>query len=160
MWHALGARPDLKNQLPLSVRRALIWHVVSTSLPRAETIRQFLKSHLKWTFSHFTCLDSFQTGFPFCFSVPAVLAATCVCEGRSVWTMLTSVDWRRGSGGIDSVERELHGGELIVQVSRYSIKPYSLSICTFNFVCDLSPVILGPLKVSQAVCLQVCARKK
>ncbi len=62
--------------------RALILHVVSTSLPRVETIPRF--QLLQFIITPEVDIQSFHLfrfisdGFPLCFSVPALLAAACV----------------------------------------------------------------------------------
>jgi len=117
------------------------------------------QSHLKWTFTHSTCSNSFQTGFPFCFCVPALLAGVCARESECGLCSLQSIK----EGGVEGLilrREKPHDRELIVQVSHIATGFYLFShfMCTFSFVCDLSPVILGPQRVSGCM-PQVCVGK-
>lgn len=94
---------------------------------------------------------NFRQGFPFCFSVPAAVRAR---EGACGLCSLQAIK----GGGVDGLilwREKLHDRELFVQVSQIASEFFLLSLCSFNFVCDLSPAILD-LAESLAACLR-CA---
>lgn len=137
MWHALGARPDLKNQLPLSVQRALIWHVVSTSLPRAETIPRFqllqflITPEVNIQSFHLFRLTSDRVSILF-FCPSSVSGSVCVRKGACGLCSLQSTE----GGGVEELIL-WRDGELIVQVSQCATKLYPLSpsiLCVIRHV--------------------------
>lgn len=115
MWHALGARPDLKNQLESSdMARRLYLSAKSWNHPMLQSIRNPSLFNHTWSERSLSCSNSFQTGFPFCFCVPALLAAVCARESASGLCSLQSIK----GGGVEGLilwREKPHDRELIVQ---------------------------------------------
>lgn len=85
----------------------------------------------------------------------------CAREGACGLCSLQAI---KGGGVEGSIlwREKLHDRELIVQVSQIASDFFSIitliNIITFNFVCDLSLIILGPRSVSGCM-PQVCVGK-